>query len=220
MSTHAAAAAAPVLVQGYVEAVTDRLIVGWAWSPKTPDARLRIVLRDGDAVLETATADRPRPDLAQNGVGDGAHAFTFELDPAWAARTSALEVIAIGPDESETMLGPPPAQPRGSEESRRLLEGLAASQRVLHRNLQALLLAAKAREPLDAAIERIGASQQALDARTADLETFIARLDERLAAFDRAHEPPPRSPWFRLALGGAVVLVVGGFAGVAAQLMR
>jgi hypothetical protein len=219
MTALAEAAPPPARVQGYVEAITDRRIVGWAWSPAAPDARLRIVLRDGDAVLESVLADQPRPDLAQNGVGDGAHAFAFELDPAWSARARELDVVAIAPDDSETPLGAPPAPARAGEDVRRVLDGLVGSQRVMHRNLQALLLAAKAREPLDAAIERIGQTQQALDARTAELELFVTRLDERLAALDRGPAPARSGPALRLALGAALAVSVAGFVGVAAHLL-
>jgi len=223
MAALAEAVAPPARVQGYVEAVGERRIVGWAWSPEVPDAQLRIVLRDGDAVLESTLADQPRADLAQHGVGDGAHAFAFELVPAWAARAGELDVVAIAPDGAETVLGPPPAPAgvpsRAGEDVRRALEGIAASQRVLHRNLQALLLAAKAREPLDAAVERIGSTQQALDARAAELELFVTRLDERLATLDRSQLPARRGIRAQLMLTVALALAAGGIAGVAAHLL-
>jgi len=223
MAALAEAVVPPARVQGYVEAVGERGIVGWAWSPATPAARLRVVLRDGDAVVDSVLADQPRDDLAKNGVGDGAHAFAFALDPAWAARAGALDVVALAPDGAETVLGPPPAPVgtavRAGEDVRRALEGIAASQRVLHRNLQALLLAAKAREPLDAAVDRIGLTQQALDARAAELELFVARLDERLAALDRVQRPARSGGAMRLALAAALALAVAGIAGVAAQLL-
>ncbi|MCC7284484.1 MAG: hypothetical protein IT556_19045 [Acetobacteraceae bacterium] len=211
----------PVPVQGYVELAAGRRIVGWAWSPAAPEARLRIVLRHGDAVLDSGTADQPRADLAENGVGDGAHAFAFDLDPAWAGREGELDVAAIAPDGGETVLSAPPAPAaaplRAGEDVRRLLQGIAASQRVLHRNLQALLLASRAREPLDAAIERVAATQQALDARTAELELFATRLDERLAALDHAQPGARRSPLVRIALAAALALACLGVLGVAVQ---
>lgn len=204
-------------MRGYVEAIGATAIQGWAWSPIEPEARLTVVLRDGDAVLQSVLADRPRPDLARNGVGDGAHAFTLELDAGHAARAGELEVVAIAPDGSELVLAaPPPAT--GVADLRRALEGLAASQRVLHRNLQALLLASKAREPMDAALERIAEVQSALDARTAELEVFVSRLDARLAALAPEAAPASSARAGRVALAAAGALAVVGIAGVLARM--
>lgn len=204
-------------VQGYVEAIGEGGIHGWAWSPEEPAARLSVVLRDGEAVLQTVIADQPRPDLAKHGVGDGAHAFVLELDAGLAARAGELEVVAVASDGSELVLAAPPPPVNGVSELRRALESLAGSQRVLHRNLQALLLASKSREPLDAALDRIAETQKALDARTAELELFVTRLDERLAGMvPAAAAGASRNGRVALAAAGAVAVI--GVAGVLARI--
>jgi hypothetical protein len=187
-----AAAALPPALQGFVEAMGPERVLGWAWQPHSPEARLAVELREGTTVLARGVADQPRPDLAQNGVGDGAHAFAFPLDAGMQARAAALRVVAIAADGTELELGAPPAAPAASDGGR-TLESLVASQRVLHRNLQAVLLAVKAREPEAALLDGIAEAQEALRARTAELERFVLRLDERLARLDEARAPAAKA---------------------------
>ena len=218
----AIAQAAPLpAVQGYVEAISDQRVHGWAWSPASPEARLRVELRRGEAVLQAVVAELPRADLASNGVGDGAHAFVLDLGPELTAADAGFDVVAIAPDGSETALAapPPPVLATGGESVRRALEGLAASQRVMHRNLQAVLMATRGREPIDAALERIAATQAALDARTAELELFVTRLDERLATLATTQAPPQPARGMRWAQAGAAALVAIGTAGVLLHLL-
>lgn len=205
-------------VQGYVESISDGRIHGWAWSPAEPEARLAVVLRDGEAVLQSVLADQPRPDLAKHGVGDGAHAFVLELDAGLAARAGELEVVAIAPDGGELPLAAPPSPARGNADLRRALESLAASQRVMHRNLQVLMLAARSREPIEASLDRIAEAQKGLDARTAELELFVSRLDARLAATAPEEAAAGMSRSGRVALAAAGAAAVVGVAGVLARM--
>lgn len=206
------AAAAPA-IQGFVEAVGPGGIHGWAWLPDVPEARLRIELRaDGD-LLDATVADRARPDLARNGIGDGGHAFVLAMPDRDATALSICAVTADGVTHPlPTALAAPPR-----DETRRLVEQIVASQRVLHRNLQALLLAGKERAPAEAALERIAAMQAALDARAAELELFVARLDQRLAVLDEARPAPPAGRG-NLPLVAALGLFGLGLAGLAVTL--
>lgn len=207
-------------VQGHVEAIVDQRIHGWAWSPACPDARLRIELREHEVVLQTVIADVSRPDLAQNGVGDGAHAFVLDLDPALAARASGFDVVAIAPDGTEVALAQPPSVLRTPEDVRRLIQQLTGSQRMLHRNLQALMLASRAREPIEGVLERIAEAQRALDARTAELELFVTRLDDRLATLAAAEGPgAPVDHGRVLAISAASAVAAAGTVGVLLRLV-
>lgn len=208
------AAAEPV--QGFVEAVGPAEIHGWAWSPGAPGARLRIELHAGGAVLDATLADRPRPDLARNGIGDGAHAFVL---PMPQDEPAALRLVAVAPDGTVVPLPGAPEPPGRRDETRRMLEQLVASQRVLHRNLQAVLLAAKAREPVEAALDRVATTQAALDARAAELELFVARLDLRLAALDAARPSGRGAPRGRAAVVAALGLFALGLAGLGMGLL-
>lgn len=202
-------------LRGFVEAMGPERVVGWAWDPARPGTRVCVELRDGAAVLAAMPADQPRPDLARNGVGDGAHAFAFTLDDA-TPDLARLHVVAIDADGTAVPLSAPPPAP---DDSRRTLDSLVSSQRVLHRNLQAVLLAVKAREPVEGALETLAGTQAALAARTAELEGFVLRLDTQLARL-APHEAAPRAGRASLlALCAAIAVAAGGFAAVAVRLV-
>jgi hypothetical protein len=202
-------------IRGFVEVMGPERVVGWAWDASRPAARVRVELRDGDAVLAAMPADQPRPDLARNGVGDGAHAFAFVLDDA-THDPAKLRVVAIDADGTAVPLSAPPPAP---DDARRTLESLVSSQRVLHRNLQAVLLAVKAREPVEAALERIAEAQAALAQRTAELEGFVLRLDEQLARLTPQDAAPRAGRGSLLALCAAITVAAGGFAAMAVRLV-
>jgi hypothetical protein len=180
-------------VVGYVEAVTGTQVLGWAWAPGAPDAALDVELRLGDAVLARARADRPRDDLRANGVGDGGHAFDLPIDAEHRARAGELAVVALLPDGTAVALGAAPAPDGVAERLTRIqsvLATLVGSQRVLHRNVQSLLMAARGTEPRAAAQD----SETALAARLDTLETHLMRLDEHLARLaEPAEAPRPRA---------------------------
>ena len=73
-------------------ATADRLY-GWAWNASEPDKRLTIELRLADKAVASTTADLARPDLADNGIGDGCHAFEFPLRPEWIERRGELSAV-------------------------------------------------------------------------------------------------------------------------------
>jgi hypothetical protein len=60
---------------GFISIFTVRRISGWAWNPAQPDAPIDVEIMDGTEMLFRIRADRFRPDLLQNGIGDGCHGF-------------------------------------------------------------------------------------------------------------------------------------------------
>src|ERR1700712_3068272 len=98
-------------IRGFVEARSPEAILGWAWDASRSDMRLSIALRDGETCVSHAIADLPREDLAQSGIGDGAHAFRFDLSPELAARAEALAVVVLDPTGAPILLE---AAPRSS----------------------------------------------------------------------------------------------------------
>ncbi len=181
----AAPTAAATLPTGYVEVVAADRVLGWAWDPSRPDARLRVELRLDGAVLAEGLADRPRDDLAAGGIGDGAHAFSLPVDPAHRDRGAELSVLAHGADGAATLgnaAGTPAAgAAAGLARIERGLTALVGSQRLIHRNLQAVLMAVRggaASPPADAAIAE---AREELRQQVAALEIFVTRLDDRLA---------------------------------------
>jgi len=187
-------------IAGYVEATTATQIVGWAWTPGTPGQRVLVQALLDDAVIAEAAADRARDDLARNGIGDGRHAFELQLPEMAATRRGELRVIA---KTTEGVSAPLSLPPRAESVDERLailqrgVDALVASQRVLHRNLQAALTAPRGGE----AAPEIAALQEKLAKQIASVELFAMRLDEQFTAPSHA----PSSGHARAALGAFVV---------------
>jgi hypothetical protein len=176
---------AAVEIAGYVEAKTATQVLGWAWAPATPGRRVTVQALLGEAVIAEATADRPRDDLARNGIGDGRHAFELPLPEAAHARQAELRVVARTDAGAVVSLTPPP-QADGVlarlEHLQRAVDALVASQRVLHRNVQAALVGPKASStPGPDGSPDIAAVQAQLIQQIAIMERFAMRLDERFA---------------------------------------
>ena len=68
---------------GFLDEVDCNTIGGWAWNQASPAMTLFIDLYEGEALIDTVAADRFRPDLLQNGIGDGYHAFLLPIPPAF-----------------------------------------------------------------------------------------------------------------------------------------
>lgn len=205
--------AAPTVI-GYVEAASGTQILGWAWAPAVPATRLLVqALLDGFVIAETQ-ADRSRDDLARNGIGDGNHAFDLPLPASVQGRLAEIHVVAHDPNGRVVPLSAPPPAEAAAERLDRLQRGvdtLIASQRVLHRNLQAVLLAAKAGEDT-AAPSGLAAQQAEIARQLGTLDVFAMRLDERLAALATAPAAPDairpsRATMAALVLGGSALLL-------------
>jgi hypothetical protein len=167
-------------IHGYVEVMTPTQVLGWAWAPRTPDRRVTVQAVLGDAVVAEAPADREREDLAGNGIGDGRHAFELKLPDTARSRLQELRVVGRTASGGTIPLGVPPSAESVEDRLNRLQRGvdaLVASQRVLHRNLQAALTAPR---PGEGASD-ITSVQEQLGKQMATLELFAMRIEERLA---------------------------------------
>ncbi|MBF0463743.1 MAG: radical SAM protein [Nitrospirae bacterium] len=67
--------------EGYIEFFDKTGFSGWAYSKKTPDASVDIEIYDAatQTLIDTVTADIYRKDLEDAGIGNGCHAFRFDL---------------------------------------------------------------------------------------------------------------------------------------------
>ncbi len=102
-------------MNGRVDAIDMGRIFGWAFDPMAPDQRLIIrVLLDGKVIAE-AVADRNRPDLRRNGIGDGKHAFEIALPEPVQSRASDLVVVARNGSGSEQALRVPQPDEQAAE---------------------------------------------------------------------------------------------------------
>ncbi len=102
-------------MNGRVDAIDMGRIFGWAFDPMAPDQRLTIrVLLDAKVIAE-AVADRNRPDLRRNGIGDGKHAFEIALPEPVHSRASDLVVVARNGSGSEQALRVPQPDEQAAE---------------------------------------------------------------------------------------------------------
>jgi len=189
-------------IAGYVEAITVDRVLGWAWAPSTPGVRATVELRLDNAVVASAVADQPRPDLASSGVGDGSHAFEIKLPETCRGRTAELQVFArVGGGEA-VAIGAVPSDSLPDQIGRVLggVDALIRSQRLLHRTVQTSLAGPEGAIEIGAALSRLTAMQEEAAAQLATLERFVVRLDARLLTLaEDEHAPRAR------AVGGATL---------------
>jgi hypothetical protein len=65
---------------GYVDYVAGGKISGWAFDPSQPKTRLTVEIIAGTKKIGDVVANSYRPDLQSAGIGDGFHAFSFDID--------------------------------------------------------------------------------------------------------------------------------------------
>lgn len=57
----------------------DDKVIGWAWDKKKPGTRIAVDIFDGETLLASVIAERPRPDLIPHTQDGGCHAFEYDL---------------------------------------------------------------------------------------------------------------------------------------------
>jgi len=186
-------------VNGRVDAIDQGRLFGWAYDPQAPDQRLAIrVLLDGNVIAE-AIADRSRPDLKRNGIGDGSHAFEIALPEAAASRTGDLVVMALDGRGTEQKLRVPRPDEQAAEaliaaplaKVLDKLDVLMAAQRQLQVS-QRSMLRAQNDESSEAGAVGVAAIGDAvanlrteITQRLSDLDVHLMRLDGVVAAMEK-----------------------------------
>lgn len=177
----AAAKPAPAAARATIRALLDNAtadrLYGWAWNAAEPDQRLAIELRIADKTVASTVADLARPDLADNGIGDGCHAFEFPLLPEWIERRGEMSAVVRCEDGGEVPVAVRIRRPDDSRVSthlQRTVESLAAEQAALRREV--------------AAKPGAGAT---VGQRLDQLEMWVARLDAKLG--ELADRPKARA---------------------------
>lgn len=186
-------------MNGRVDAIDQGRIFGWAFDPMAPDQRLTIrVLLDGKAIAE-AVADRNRPDLRRNGIGDGKHAFEIALPEPVQSRASELVVVALNKSGSEQPLRVPQPDEQAAEaliaapltKVLDKLDVLMAAQRQLQVSQRSLQrtpeIDAEKTETVSLsevgiAVENLGAN---ISQRLNDLDVHLMRLDGVVAGMEQ-----------------------------------
>src|SRR5450755_3652871 len=83
-------------VTGLVEYTGTASVIGWAFDPEFPDARLEITVRIRDQFLASGFADIGRKDLLSSGLGDGRHGFNIDISEAEISAEDAAELVIHG----------------------------------------------------------------------------------------------------------------------------
>lgn len=189
-------------MKGRVDAVDDGRLFGWAFDPSAPGKRLTIrVLLDGKPIAE-AIADKERPDLRRNNIGDGAHAFDVMLPQFAAIRAGELVVVAISGSGVEQALRVPKPDEQAAEAliaapmTRILdkLDMLMAAQRQLQVNQRSLQRAApvidgtgnaSTVDPISGSIEGLRGD---FNQRLTELDVHLMRMDGVVAGLEKRIE--------------------------------
>jgi hypothetical protein len=167
-----AQALSPLSVAGYVDAVTGNRIFGWAWDRERPEARIAIRLEHKGEIIATVAADRPREDLAANGLGDGAHAFEVALPEGVPPKD--VKVGAVCPESGQVVPLVSRSAPAatGLPETKQMLEAVVRSHRQLARQVAAVA---------DRIPDNDAAPGAEIAARLGELEVALNRIDATLA---------------------------------------
>ena len=191
-------------MKGRVDAIEEGRLYGWAFDPSYPTERLIIRVLLDDKPIAEATADKERPDLKRNGIGDGLHAFEVMLPQFAAARAGDLVVVAANASGNEQKLRVPKPDEQAAEAliaapmTRILdkLDMLMAAQRQLQVNQRSLQRAAPTidssgnaapAELLDIA-GSVDALRTDLHQRMTELDVHIMRMDGVVAGLEQRME--------------------------------
>lgn len=195
-----------VSVNGYIDAIANNRIYGWAWDAQKPDARITVRLQAGGTTVGIIAADMLREDLKANGIGDGAHAFETAM-PAGVSPND-LSLLAVCPDTGETVELSPRAVVRhqpsaGGQDLRTAVETLAKSHGFIHKKLQTMAAAmAESRRngvpetdvvPLPDVSAGSASRVQSVEEAIMRFDTLLKRQEETIQALrGRPVDPLPR----------------------------
>ncbi|WP_193182392.1 hypothetical protein [Nisaea sediminum] len=184
---------------GFIDAVEDGRIFGWALDPGDPDKKLEIDLFHGPEQIGQVTADRYREDLVQYGGGSGRHAFVFTLPKElWAEDAAAFYACFAGSNvpllrgprctklqsvagtQIETLVSGNNPAGGGGPDMDALLGRMESIERALVSLVHMAHPASDYEQQKAAKSGELQALVEALREEVASLESFAVRSDERL----------------------------------------
>lgn len=71
-----------VKYEGFVDAIENGVVFGWAWNPDEPEERIEVDILHSGVLLATVQAGNYRADLMNMDLGDGNHSFEYQLPQA------------------------------------------------------------------------------------------------------------------------------------------
>lgn len=192
------------LISGRVDAIVDRRVLGWAWHPGHPGERLHIECHLDGRKVTSIVADQTRIDLKRNGIGDGSHAFDFELAADLRANIERLEFTALASSGESMVLRVASTDERAAEAAiavplSRVLERLdlllSVSRQIVLGQRETFTSTKSLTErvgklsseggTIETAISQVAESQGDVGSRVTAIEIFLKRFDTTLAGFDQ-----------------------------------
>lgn len=214
-------------MKGRVDAIEEGRLYGWAFDPSVPTERLLIRVLLDDKPIAEAPADKDRPDLKRNGIGDGKHAFEVMLPQFAATRAGELVVVAANAAGGEQKLRVPKPDEQAAEAliaapmTRILdkLDMLMAAQRQLQVNQRSLQRVAPTldasgnaapAELLDIA-SSVDGLRTDLHQRMTELDVHIMRMDGVVAGLEQRMEDVRKRSSGDIKLLFMLMFVLAGF---------
>ncbi|MPR61910.1 hypothetical protein D7027_08845 [Ochrobactrum intermedium] len=214
-------------MKGRVDAIEEGRLYGWAFDPSVPTERLLIRVLLDDKPIAEAPADKDRPDLKRNGIGDGKHAFEVMLPQFAATRAGELVVVAANATGGEQKLRVPKPDEQAAEAliaapmTRILdkLDMLMAAQRQLQVNQRSLQRVAPTldasgnaapAELLDIA-SSVDGLRTDLHQRMTELDVHIMRMDGVVAGLEQRMEDVRKRSSGDIKLLFMLMFVLAGF---------
>ena len=190
----------PSRLNGRVDALDGSRLHGWIWDEARPDEAITIRLCCDGKVVTEVKADQSRIDLRRNGIGDGKHSFSVELDDALLAARDRLTVIGVSPTtgaELELRLPAPDELAAEAAIAVPLARFFDKVEILIALNRRAQLAQKELNEKLDRIAARLEEnhalaeatkaeteSQSEIVRRLGELDVFQLRFDGTLRAFD------------------------------------
>jgi len=211
-------------MKGRVDAIEEGRLYGWAFDPSVPTERLLIRVLLDDKPIAEAPADKDRPDLKRNGIGDGKHAFEVMLPQFAATRAGELVVVAANAAGGEQKLRVPKPDEQAAEAliaapMTRILDMLMAAQRQLQVNQRSLQRVAPTldasgnaapAELLDIA-SSVDGLRTDLHQRMTELDVHIMRMDGVVAGLEQRMEDVRKRSSGDIKLLFMLMFVLAGF---------
>lgn len=214
-------------MKGRVDAIEEGRLYGWAFDPSVPTERLLIRVLLDDKPIAEAPADKDRPDLKRNGIGDGKHAFEVMLPQFAATRAGELVVVAANAAGGEQKLRVPKPDEQAAEALIAApmtcildkLDMLMAAQRQLQVNQRSLQRVAPTldasgnaapAELLDIA-SSVDGLRTDLHQRMTELDVHIMRMDGVVAGLEQRMEDVRKRSSGDIKLLFMLMFVLAGF---------
>lgn len=189
----------PARMNGRIDALDGNRLHGWLWDEARPEERLKVRLMLGERVVAEVVADQSRIDLRRNGIGDGRHAFSMELDDATVAARDRLTVTGLSPStgsDIELRLPAPAELAAEAAIAVPLARFFDRVEALIALNRRGQLAQKELVEKLDEMSARMTASNVTRDEaaesaradhisqRLSELDVFLMRFDTTMRGFD------------------------------------